>query len=366
MATESLEEVKTSVQLRILNAAEDIFARIGYAGTRMNEIAAKAGVNQALIHYYFESKEKLYMEVVTRLFRQWENRVNEILLENEAPQVLLRKYIKEHFELKCEMPNLYMLYHRESLEGGDLFLKYASTRWTMDTEEKSQLLAEWKKAGIIREQMHERVLLHLIWGMMNQFYYRSARDIREELKLDGSYEELKDLLADQIIRLTLYGVLPRDGAYGPADPERRSLDAGSPVCVLLPPEVRERGKEDIEELLEGLRYGNGREVRVYEREDEFLEAAELTKPRILVLCAATTFGEFAPGIQTLLARWGSGAYRIADRFVGVWTVRDNPAGEALQRTLEEAVNRLGAYAVSRVTGQSGREYAGRCAKLAEI
>ena len=44
---------------RILEAARVVFVRRGTAGARMQEIAAEAGVNQALLHYYFRSKERL-------------------------------------------------------------------------------------------------------------------------------------------------------------------------------------------------------------------------------------------------------------------------------------------------------------------
>jgi Transcriptional regulator len=43
----------------ILDAAKAVFILRGTAGARMQEIAEEAGVNQALLHYYFRSKEKL-------------------------------------------------------------------------------------------------------------------------------------------------------------------------------------------------------------------------------------------------------------------------------------------------------------------
>ncbi|XID92080.1 TetR/AcrR family transcriptional regulator [Paenibacillaceae bacterium WGS1546] len=361
MVTQALDEAKSTVQTRILNAAEVIFARIGFAGCRMNDIAAKAGVNQALIHYYFESKEKLYMEVVTRLFEQWELHVNEILLEDEEPQALLRKYIKEHFELKCKLPNLHMLYHRESLEGGDLFQKYASAKWTGDTEEKMRTLAEWKKEGLIQGQMHERVLLQLIWGMMNQFYYRSEDNLREEMQLQGSYEEMKELLADQIIRMTLYGVLPRDEDQ---DKAGGGAAVSRSACVLFPQEVRAKNAADIDELLNALRILHGMELRIAERAEELLEAMNADNPRLVVVLAATAFGEVPASVHELLSSLEAEPGAIADRFVALWTASERQAGEHLQRTLEETFNRFGAYAVSRVPGQNGREYAERCAKLA--
>src|SRR5262245_12298371 len=44
---------------RILDAAHAVFLRRGTAGARMQEIAAEAGVNQALLHYYFRTKDRL-------------------------------------------------------------------------------------------------------------------------------------------------------------------------------------------------------------------------------------------------------------------------------------------------------------------
>src|SRR5258708_1743535 len=53
-------------ETRILDAARTVFLRRGTAGARMQEIAREAGVNQALLHYYFRSKERL----ASAVFRQ--------------------------------------------------------------------------------------------------------------------------------------------------------------------------------------------------------------------------------------------------------------------------------------------------------
>ena len=54
---------------RILEAARRVFIRRGTAGARMQEIAAEAGVNQALVHYYFGSKNALAERVAWPLRR---------------------------------------------------------------------------------------------------------------------------------------------------------------------------------------------------------------------------------------------------------------------------------------------------------
>lgn len=50
-------------EAKILEAARRVFTRRGTAGARVQEIAAEAGVNQALVHYYFGSKEALAEQV---------------------------------------------------------------------------------------------------------------------------------------------------------------------------------------------------------------------------------------------------------------------------------------------------------------
>ncbi len=59
-------------EARILAAARTVFTKKGTSGARMQDIAREAGVNQALLHYYFRTKaalsERVFLEAATRLF----------------------------------------------------------------------------------------------------------------------------------------------------------------------------------------------------------------------------------------------------------------------------------------------------------
>ena len=57
-----VEEVST--EQRILQAARKVFSRKGMAGARMQEVADEAGINKALLHYYFRSKQQLFEGVI--------------------------------------------------------------------------------------------------------------------------------------------------------------------------------------------------------------------------------------------------------------------------------------------------------------
>lgn len=71
LPSSTLTERDGDTEQRILDAARRVFIRRGTAGARMQEIAAEAGVNQALLHYYFRSKDRLaavvFREAAARL-----------------------------------------------------------------------------------------------------------------------------------------------------------------------------------------------------------------------------------------------------------------------------------------------------------
>ncbi len=54
---------ETSLEEQILAAAEELFIENGFAGTSTTDIARKVGCNQALVHYYFRTKDNLFEQV---------------------------------------------------------------------------------------------------------------------------------------------------------------------------------------------------------------------------------------------------------------------------------------------------------------
>jgi TetR/AcrR family transcriptional regulator len=61
-----MDPQKRSTEELILEAAQAVFLEKGLAGARMQEIADRAGINKALLHYYFRSKEKLSAIIISR------------------------------------------------------------------------------------------------------------------------------------------------------------------------------------------------------------------------------------------------------------------------------------------------------------
>ncbi len=82
----------------ILAAAEQSFATAGLDGARTDAIAAKAGVNKALLYYYFKSKAGLYEAVVEDHFREFNRQALEVLAASGPARAVLLRYVSLYFD----------------------------------------------------------------------------------------------------------------------------------------------------------------------------------------------------------------------------------------------------------------------------
>jgi len=87
-----------NTEFQILVAAREVFIAKGFEGARMQEIADQAGINKALLHYYFRSKDKLFeavfSEVAGKLFPAMAQILNAELGVREKISFLVKIYLK--------------------------------------------------------------------------------------------------------------------------------------------------------------------------------------------------------------------------------------------------------------------------------
>ena len=103
----------------ILDAAEVEFSRAGLLGARTEDIAENSGVTRGMIHYYYDSKEKLYQAVLARAFSERIKHVQSLNLhEADVEKVLvtyLRDFMRAHFK-NTNLPNI-LLYESVQNDG---------------------------------------------------------------------------------------------------------------------------------------------------------------------------------------------------------------------------------------------------------
>lgn len=92
---------------KILDAARRVFARHGYAGSNIREIARDAGISVGGVYLYFRNKEELYLSLLKDHVRQQMDGTEEIVRSSGTPQEALSGFIDFHLS--------YALRHREMI-----------------------------------------------------------------------------------------------------------------------------------------------------------------------------------------------------------------------------------------------------------
>ncbi len=116
----------------ILSAAARVFADTGLAGARTDAIAAAAGVNKALLYYYFKSKKRLYGAVFEEHFRGFNDAALKVLTGTGSARCVLLQYVDLHFESISRNHRFAPLHQQFMMNGGQmlrpLITKYAQPR----------------------------------------------------------------------------------------------------------------------------------------------------------------------------------------------------------------------------------------------
>jgi AcrR family transcriptional regulator len=140
-------QIDKSTESKILTAAKKIFTQHGMSGARMQDIADEAGINKALLHYYFRSKEKLFEMIFSEAASKIFPRLNE-LFEADLPLFeKIKKFAAEYIDLISENPYLPLFVLNEiNRDPGTFFLK----KWHLPRPEKflNQIEDEIRKGNI--------------------------------------------------------------------------------------------------------------------------------------------------------------------------------------------------------------------------
>jgi TetR/AcrR family transcriptional regulator len=102
----SNKELDLSSKEKILNAARSAFIRNGSSGARMQEIADEAGINKALLHYYFKNKEGLFELVFNDAFSEFIPKIHSIFSGAGSVMEKIERYVETHLELLISKPDL--------------------------------------------------------------------------------------------------------------------------------------------------------------------------------------------------------------------------------------------------------------------
>jgi len=91
---------------QILDAAKTVFQSKGMDGARMQEIADKAGINKAMLHYYYRSKQLLFEAVFKHAFSLLAPQLNKILNDDSSVEDKIRNFTFNYISFISNHPYL--------------------------------------------------------------------------------------------------------------------------------------------------------------------------------------------------------------------------------------------------------------------
>ena len=154
---------------RILTAAETLFAAQGLAGTRTEEIAGAAGVNKAMLFYYFKNKRQLHRAVLENLFREFQSSVYSLRKKADPPRKQLMALAAAYFDFLAAHPNYPRLVQREAMEGSGNFKWIVGGYFAPFFAEIARTIASGIAARDIRKVDPEQTALSISGMTMSYF-----------------------------------------------------------------------------------------------------------------------------------------------------------------------------------------------------
>ncbi|MDO7849071.1 TetR/AcrR family transcriptional regulator [Hymenobacter sp. M29] len=101
-----MKTLDASTRDRILAVASTVFYQKGLSGARMQEIADLAGINKAMLHYYFKSKEQLFDTVFQQALGQFLGGIGQVLNGEAALPAKIEQYVAYTTSALAETPSL--------------------------------------------------------------------------------------------------------------------------------------------------------------------------------------------------------------------------------------------------------------------
>lgn len=112
MRTRKAIEPQSAARTVILHAAERIFSAKGLEGARTDAIAKAAGVNKALLYYYFKSKNDLFLAVTEEVMGESHRRLMAILSGPGSEREIVLRYVEAQFDVLSQRPDSCLLFQR--------------------------------------------------------------------------------------------------------------------------------------------------------------------------------------------------------------------------------------------------------------
>ncbi|MCB9046341.1 MAG: TetR/AcrR family transcriptional regulator [Chitinophagales bacterium] len=175
----------TEKQHHILDVAEELFAQNGFNGTSVRDIAKEAGVNIAMISYYFGSKEKMLEALFIRRANDVKIQIEGILNDAKLDSLAkVYKLIDGYIDRIMRQTNFHKIMVREQIGTRENEI----SQLIKETKQRNKnlvasIIYEGQKKGVFRKGVDIPLLMTTLFGTCNQMlttsgYYKESNNLQ--------------------------------------------------------------------------------------------------------------------------------------------------------------------------------------------
>lgn len=199
MATKKTDQNTEEI---IMDAAKEIFQQKGMDGTRMQEIADKAGINKAMLHYYYRSKDLLFEAVFNKAFSLIAPQMNKILNDDTSIEDKIRNFTHNYTGFISKHPYIPNFVLHEMNRNPGFLEKIRKAKGFPSLEKFNRQVADEVEKGILKPIEGDQLFINLI--SLNLFPFIASPLLKGILRADDrDFKQLIELrktaVADFII-----------------------------------------------------------------------------------------------------------------------------------------------------------------------
>ena len=195
-------KIRSDNRAKIIAIAEMEFAEFGYKGASIMNIAKRADIPRANVHYYFKSKLELYKKVLFDILKLWNDAFNQITPEDD-PAEAIGAYIRAKVMYSKTNPLASKIFANEIIHGAPHISEYLNSDFRDWLKAKSAVIEHWIKQGKM-DPVDPLFLIMLIWSA-TQHYADFSTQVSAVLDKDNLTEKDFEDVSDNLIHIILKG-----------------------------------------------------------------------------------------------------------------------------------------------------------------
>lgn len=187
------KETNQDTEEKILDAAKDIFQKKGMDGSRMQEIADKAGINKSMLHYYYRSKRLLFEAVFSSVFSLLAPQLNTILNDDSSITKKVENFTDNYISFISKHPYLPNFIIQELNRNPKFLEKLQQNPAFPNVEKFEKQVALEVEQGILKPISGKQLFIHIF--SLNIFPFVATPLIKSILRIDD--QQFKELMEER-------------------------------------------------------------------------------------------------------------------------------------------------------------------------